>query len=171
MIERMDTAPLGSNSKKSLLPRERVVILVLGLAVLAQLVLLLRVGILPLREQVRSVRDLPALERSAILSFGDSFSAYVQFLTEAIPEDATVVVPPDEVDSVLGHEGLMQYFLFPRRITNCPRSESPEVCIERMKEESAYFLAVGEYPPRFPLESWSSMRSFDERRGVFAPNP
>lgn len=145
--------------------------MVLGSVIVVQTGLLLWYVILPLREQVRSVRDLSALERSAILSFGDSFAAYVQFLTDVIPEDATVVVPPDEVDSALGHEGLMQYFLFPRRITNCPRSESPEACIERMMEESAYFLAVGDYPPGSTIERSTTLKSFDERRGVFVPNP
>lgn len=167
----MNAASHTSNSKKPLLPREYVVLLVLGICVVAQLALLFRFGILPLREQVRSVRDLPALERGAILSFGDSFAEYIQFLTYAIPEDGTVVLPPDEVDSALGHEGLMQYFLFPRRITNCPRSESSEACIERLKEVPAYFLVVGDYPPGGMIERWTTLKSFDERRGVLVPNP
>lgn len=167
----MDAASQETRSFRTFLRKDRVGVLILGLACLVQLILIVRVEFLPLREKVRSVRALPAQERSAILSFGDDFAAYVAFLNDRIPEEATVVVPPMNIDNVFGNAALMQYFLFPRRIINCSGELSPEECVDRFHKERVYFLASGNYPYAKQLESGSNFISFTDRRGVLVPPP
>lgn len=167
----MDAASQETRSVRTFLRRDRAVVLILGLACVVQLILLVRVEILPLRKEARSVRDLPAQERSAILSFGDNFSAYITFLNDKIPEEATVVVPPMSSDNVFGNVALMQYFLFPREIKYCPGELSPEECVDRFHIERVYFLAPGNYHFAKQLESGSNFISFSGQRGVLVPNP
>ena len=154
-----------------LLTRERAIFLVLGSGILAQLALLINVGFLPLREQVRSVSNLPALKRSAILSFGDDFAAYLEFLNNTIPEEASVVVPPMKIDNVFGNPALMQYFLFPRVIRSCPSELTPDECVDRFKGEGAYYLVTGIYYSAEQLESSSYFIPFSGQRGVLVPHP
>jgi hypothetical protein len=167
----MDTTSRESNPDKSFLRRENVVILLLGLATLAQLALLTSVEIRPLHEKTYSVRNLPADGRSAILGFGDNFWAYVMFLNDQIPDNATVVVPSMAIDSVFGNAALMQYFLFPRRIVNCPGELSLNACVERLGGEGVYFLATRAYHLAEQPEPGSNFSPFTDQSGVIAPQP
>ena len=107
--------------------------------------------------------------RSAILGFGDDFGAYVMFLNDQLPDNATVVVPPMSVDSVFGNAALMQYFLFPRRIQNCPGELSLDACVDKLSGEGVYFLATGAYHLADPLEFESTFISFSGRSGTILP--
>jgi hypothetical protein len=112
---------------------------------------LLQFGILlvyvinPITQKIVEVKDGSRLERSAVLSFGRDFYNSMMFIHHNTPGDAIVVIPPDEVDTVFGNEGLMQYFLFPRRITNCPTQSTLETCMNIFKDREAYMLIVGAY--------------------------
>jgi hypothetical protein len=171
MIESMNKTSKGPHLKKSLKQREHVVLIVLGLFVLAQLTILLWVGIIPAREKIRSVWDLPAQERSATLGFGDDFRAYVKFLNDQIPVDANVIVPPMSVDNVFGNAAMMQYFLFPKRIVNCPGEISLEECVERLHGDGVYILATGAYHLVDPLEIEGTFISFSAQSGLILPQP
>lgn len=167
----MDATSQETRSFRTFFRKDQIVVLILGLACVGQLILLVRVEFFPLREEARSVRDLPAQERSAILSFGDKFSAYMTFLNDKIPEEATVVVPPMSIDNVFGNPALIQYFLFPRVIMTCQGELSPEECVDRFSGEGVYFLAPGNYYTFGQIESGSRFISFAGQRGVLVPRP
>jgi hypothetical protein len=111
------------------------------------------------------------LERSITLSFGDDFAAYMGFLADIIPEEATVVLPPVEIDSTLGNVGLMQYFLYPRRITNCPGEMDFADCAILYSGERTYLLAIADFPSYSVEEANKVFVQFNDRRGVYAPSP
>src|SRR3970040_1596483 len=104
----------------------------LWLALLVQLAVLLRTKIQPLAEKVWEVRHLSAVDRSAEIAFGSEFARYIRFLREAVPEDARVLVPPFDWEPVFGNIGLMQYFLFPREVVNCPNGADLSGCVRSM---------------------------------------
>ena len=157
----------GSNLKKP----ERISIIIIMIAVAIQIGLVITTFILPLRNRIQGVKKLPALERSITLSFGDDFAAYIGFLEDVIPEEATVVLPPVEIDSTLGNGGLMQYFLYPRRITNCPGDMNFDDCAILYSGERTYILGVADFSPDGSAEMSKTFIQFDDRRGVFAPRP
>jgi len=140
-------------------------------AVLVQTKVLLANVLLPAFDRLRGVSSLPARERSARLAFGDGFAEYIRFLQEVVPSDATVIVPPVTVDEVLGNEGIVQYYLFPRRISNCPGSLPIGPCIARLTGPDSYILAVGEFPPPDVAEHAKTLVRFDDDRGVYVPRP
>jgi hypothetical protein len=117
-----------------------------------------------------AVRASPARQRAARLAFGGSFADFIQFLNDEIPEDAMVVLPPSEHDPTLGHLGLMQFLLFPRPLTNCPRMRDWGTCKLNYYGDRTYVISVRGFPPRD--EPFSSKRyvGFDDRRGLFVPD-
>jgi len=141
--------------------------LFLGLAI--QLVFLFTSIIGPQVKAVWEVRKLQLLERSAHLAFGDSFSSYLSFLQEHVPLDATLVIPRQEVDYVLGHVGIMQYYMIPREIINCAIGAEVEECISNLGGTNTYILAVGIFPPQEEALLRRDYVAFDEYRGVFVP--
>ena len=145
------------------------VLAILILAVCGQSISTFTSVILPLAKRVISVRALPVRERSAILSFGEDFSTFIYFLNDVIPENATVVIPPFGEEPVLGHEGIIQYFLFPRRITNCPRNMSIEQCTQMYSGENTYIIAVAGFPDRESAAEIKSLLPFDDQRGIYIP--
>ena len=157
----------GNNLKKP----ERISIILITLSVAIQIGLVITTFILPLRNRIQGVRHLPKWERSITLSFGDDFAAYMGFLAKVIHEEATVVLPPVEIDSTLGNVGLMQYFLYPRRITNCPRDMNFDDCAILYSGERTYILAVADFPPEGAAETNKTYIQFDDRRGVYEPSP
>jgi len=150
---------------------ERISIILISLAVAIQIGIVITTFILPLRNRIQGVKQLPSLEGSTTLSFGDDFAAYMGFLAEVIPEEATVVLPPVEVDSTLGNVGLMQYFLYPRRITNCPGEMSFADCAIMYSGEHTYILGVADFSPDGSSETSKTFIQFDDRWGVYEPNP
>ena len=155
----------GINLKKP----ERISIILITLAVAIQIGLVITTFVLPLRNRIQGVRKLPMLERSITLSFGDNFAEYIGFLADVIPEEATVVLPPVEIDSTLGNVGLMQYFLYPRRITNCPGEMDFADCVIMYSGERTYILAIADFPPEGAAETNKPYIQFDDRRGVYEP--
>ena len=150
---------------------ERISFILITLAVAIQIGLVITTFILPLRDRIQGVRKLPSLERSITLSFGDDFAAYMKFLADVIPEEATVALPPVEIDSTLGNVGLMQYFLYPRRITNCPGEMDFADCAAMYSGERTYILAITDFPPEGAAEKTKPYIQFEDRRGVYEPSP
>ena len=158
---------VGINLKKP----AHISIILVSLVVVIQIGLVITTFILPLRNRIQGVRRLPMLERSITLSFGDDFAAYMGFLMDVVPEEATVVLPPVEIDSTLGNLGLMQYFLYPRRIANCPGEMDFADCAFLYSGERTYILAIADFPPKGAVEINKPYIQFDDRRGLYAPSP
>jgi hypothetical protein len=143
--------------------------IVLLLAVGIQLFYLANHDVVRLVRGSWDMRGQSAIARSARLAFGETFSHYVAFLREAVPEDALVVIPPVEHDSVFGNMGLMQYLLFPRPLSNCPSLSEWPVCRQRYDGERTYLIAVGGFPSIDEAPDSKTYVAFDDRRGVFVP--
>jgi hypothetical protein len=157
----------GFNLKKP----ERISMILIAFAAAMQIGLVIMTFILPLRNRIRGVQRLPALERSITLSFGDNFAAYMGFLMDVIPEEATVVLPPVEIDSTLGNVGLMQFFLYPRRIVNCPGEMRFDDCAILYSGEGTYLLSIADFGADGVEDGNKVFIQFNDRRGVFAPRP
>lgn len=104
------------------------------------------------------------------MAFGMQFGSYVEFLRKEIPEDKTAALPPPSEHVALGHTGLMQYFLFPRRTTNCPTDQLPEKCLNQIGGPGVYVLRVGEFPEE-PIRSQldKTYLPFNDDWGLYVP--
>jgi hypothetical protein len=142
--------------------------LAIGLAA-SQIALLGFFQMAPLLKRALRVRTESALVRSARLSYGEEFAEYVLFLREVVPEDALVVIPWREADPVLGEMPFMQYFLFPRLLTNCPAPPEWSACVANYGGSRTYLIAVDTFPPRAGLEGLKEYLPFDGSRGVLVP--
>jgi hypothetical protein len=134
-----------------------------------QIALLVVTQIVPMLSRSWRLRDAPALERSARLAYGNDFSDYVLFLRRTIPDDALVVIPWSRADPVLSEMSFMQYFLFPRRLTNCAEESEWAGCVANFGGAKTYVLAVKTFPPVLGLEDSKTYIPFDETRGVWVP--
>jgi hypothetical protein len=117
------------------------------------------------------LRESSAEERSGFIAFGRGFSEYVQFLNEHIPENALVVIPKETQGGVFGHVGMMQYYLFPRTIVDCPL-EIAEECVLSMRGGNSFILSPNSgFPPRSAADQIKNFISFDGDQGVYVPKP
>jgi len=141
----------------------------LAAVVAAQVILLMRFSVVPLAERAWQVRSRPALERSAEIAFGSDFAEFMDFLRETVPADAKLVVPSKSLDPVYGDIGLMQYFLRPRRIIDCPAGEGMLPCLQSLTGASTFILAVPDFPPLAQATQRRVYVEYAERLGVYAP--
>ena len=138
--------------------------------VVAQLWILLDSYVGPLHYNVLAVRQYDSLERSARLSYGAAFAEYISFIRANSPDDAVVVLPSFQDDPVFGHTGFMQYFLFPRNLSNCPGEMTWTSCLAEVDGPRTYILAINAFPPQGGMGLEKVYLPFDEDRGLFAPN-
>lgn len=145
-------------------------LLLLGVAA-GQLVIWLQSSYLPLAQNLRAVREWPAVERSLRLSFSSELTSYMLFLRANIPEDGTTLLPPTETHPVLGHSGIMQYLLFPRRVTNCPGNPSSDECRELVRTPHLSVLAVGSFPALEMTTTEKRLLQHGTGMGLWLPAP
>jgi len=105
--------------------------------------------------------------RSARFAFSSNFADYLEFLKQEIPEDAVVIIPPEEVSSwALSDSPTMQFFLAPREIKNCTKIECG---IGYIDTENTYILIMG--LNQFPGDSIqgrdANIRMHNDTWGVF----
>lgn len=113
----------------------------------------------------------PPAQRSAELAFGEEFADYIRFVSSYVPEDRIAAIPPVTEHEVLGHTGIMQYFLFPRRTTNCPSGQPVPACVAQIKGPDIYVLKVGSFPdPGIEAALNKEYVPFNERWGLFVPS-
>lgn len=142
-------------------------VLILGFVI--QLAFLFTSTINPQVKAVWEVRKLEPIDRSAHLSFGDTFADYISFLHEYVPPEATLVIPRQDTDYVLGHVGIMQYYLIPRKIINCGLDAIVEECIRNLGGSNTYILAIDAFPPREEALLRREYVAFDDHRGIYIP--
>lgn len=143
--------------------------LLIAIALIAQAVIVYSGTIQPLLRDIRSVAQASRWERSARLGFGDRFAGYMSFLVGVVPEGGRIVVPPTEVDPTIGNIGIMQYFLLPRSIVNCPEARIVSDCLETFAGPETYFLYVRGFPDEKAVGSNRELREFSEGMGVYMP--
>lgn len=129
----------------------------------------LLIGVRALAQKVGEWQGVPAVERSVRIAFGDDFEALVTFLRTRIPEDGRLVIPPMDLDATLGNVGLVQYFLFPREIVNCPSGDDLPACVRSLTGAQTCILRIGDFPPQEDVPSTKMYIPFDEERGLYCP--
>ncbi len=86
----------------------------------------------------------PLAWRSARFYRGERFANETAFLRAHIPVNALVVLPPTTVDEALGRSVDMQWFLLPRKVTNCVEIACGTSWVQR---GSAYVVFISnEFP-------------------------
>lgn len=140
------------------------------LAALVQLALVAQDQVIPAVTRLSSFRHSSPILRGASIAFGDGFADYVAFLREQAPLDAIVALPPVADEPVLGHTGMMQYLLFPRRTTNCPKDWGLSQCRDIFAGEGIFILRVN----GFPGDEWAESLDkryipFSSRLGLYRP--
>ena len=119
--------------------------------------------------RVAQYQGLPATERSARIAFGDQFGDFIQFLSAEIPPNGRLVVPPMDMESILGDIGLMQYFLFPRQIVNCPSGDDMPACVQSMTGSNTHILRTGKFPPSDAVPPAKDYQPFSADWGIYSP--
>ncbi|MGA9534133.1 MAG: hypothetical protein WBR18_15555 [Anaerolineales bacterium] len=122
-------------------------------------------------DNVSGVEHRTAVERSADLAFGEDFGDYITFLRNTIPDSALVAIPPDEISTSFGHNGLMQYYLYPRKVTNCPRVETFDDCATNLGGPTTFILQVRGFPAALPSSIDKKYHPLRDGFGVYAPMP
>jgi hypothetical protein len=126
------------------------------------------------KRKVWSNRSLDAVSRSADVSYGSDYLAYVDFLRNEIPLDAEVVDTRTFGVPQLDDNTFLQYFLLPRMVigqsdSTCPGISSLKDCLRSMSGPQVYFL----YGPNFDIgssvpESYKAI-PFNATMGLLAP--
>lgn len=147
----------------------RIAMVLVLLSVAVQAYLVLGDYAIPTVRRVWETRREDAVTRSARFAFGDDFAGYVSWLRDTIPAGSRVAIPKEEQGGPFGNLGLMQYFLFPRQIVDCPVDEV-EACVARMTGPNSYVLAPNDlFPPRDIAHAVRQFHAYDGIRGVFGP--
>jgi hypothetical protein len=151
---------------KSML-RQKWLILVFISVIAIQLYLLVTF-IISAGHQVWLMRDMSPIQKSAMMTWTKEFSDYIGFLNNVIPEDAKVIIPPNNSGLPLDNVGYIQYLLFPRDIHNCGQNEI-EACILRVTGSNTYILANSNFPPKELAEQSKTYIKFSDGYGVYVP--
>ena len=141
------------------------------LAFVSQFAVLAQSIIGPAAMEILDVRNDKAPERSAVIGFGDGFARYIAFIIERTDEDGFVLLPYRETHEVLGNEGIMQYYLIPRRITNCPLDQQFEECFLTQGGSRTSILSVNGFPPVAIDDGKYLFVPFNEDWGIYVPIP
>ena len=131
--------------------------------------ILLAVAVRPLAVRVREHRGAAAVDRSARLAFGDEFGDFIRFLGAEVPPEGRVVVPPMDIDPTFGDVGLVQYFLFPREIVNCPSGAELPGCIRSLVGTRTFILRVGGFPVAEDVPPSKGYLPFSADWGLYSP--
>jgi hypothetical protein len=146
-------------------------IVLLALVILYQFIQVIRVEILPSAKLVLQRYRASANERSALFFAGKNFSEFITFINENVPPEAIVFIPRFEQDELFGHEGIMEFFLFPRKIENCSPNIPVDECILNLCGKNKYILAVKGFPPQSAALQVKQWVPFDGERGIYIPSP
>ena len=110
-------------------------------------------------------RNLDSFTRSADASYGGDFAAYISFLRLSIPDQATVLIPPDPASGYpINDLFLMQYFLFPRKIETCTSD-----CDAHIIEPGTYILSQQGFPPSEMVPTSKRFVIISEPLGLYIP--
>lgn len=161
---------LVTSNLRTLLTRRSLYTIVLAVAVVLQLGLVMDDYISASLRRIWRFREMSAYDRGAMFAFGEEFLEYMQFVGAIVPEDAIVVIPKEAQTAVLGHAGIMQFFLFPRTIVDCPLDSIPD-CLG-LSNPSVYILAPdAHFPPRDISLEPKVFISLEGDRGILVPSP
>lgn len=114
-------------------------------------------------------RRAPAAWRTTALLFSEDYANYIEFVKDVVPADAMVLIPKEAHVWNFGNLGLMQYFLYPRSIIDCP-VEGFNDCILSSIGPSTFILAPNsDFPPQNLLEEHMQFIPYDGSQGIYIP--
>jgi hypothetical protein len=117
------------------------------------------------RNKLLANQYLDGFLRSADVSYGGQFSAYISFLRGSIPDQATVLIPTQPASGFAMNDlNLMQYFLFPRKIETCLSD-----CRARIAEPGTYILVQQDFPPAGQVPESKVLVIFAAPLGLYIP--
>lgn len=135
-----------------------------------QLTVVVRDIVLPDLEQLWNMRRRSTYDRSVVFFLDELSLSYLEFANSQMPEDAVVVIPKQTNESIFGYVGMMQFYLFPRTIVDCP-IEAAQECLG-MGRPNTYILAPSiDFPPRELISEGMRFIEHDGDQGLFAPVP
>jgi hypothetical protein len=80
-----------------------------------------------------------------------------------------VAIPKPAQGQEFGYVAIMEYFLFPRTIIDCP-VDIVEQCVRNLTGGNTYILAPNAiFPPRAIADEVKKFVSYDGVRGVYVP--
>lgn len=123
----------------------------------------------PLAARISQHQGAPATDRSARIAFGDRFGDFIQFVDAEVPPDGRVVIPPMDLDATFGDVGLMQYFLFPREIVNCPSGDDLPGCVRSLTGAQTHILRIGTFPAPEDVPPSKGYLPFSTDLGLYSP--
>lgn len=151
--------------------KENISSLILVIAIVLQIFFLYRSYISDIALSIWQNKANTASFRSASILFDDHYAEYIEFVIAYVPEDGLVMIPKEEQVWDFGNVGLMQSFLFPRQIVDCP-IESLDACILNLKGPNSYILAPdATFPPRGVTDRVKQFIPFEGDRGLYVPLP
>lgn len=141
------------------------------LAFIIQFSVLAQSIIRPAAIEILDVRNDQAPKRSAVIAFGDGIAGYIAFIIERTDEDGFVLLPYRETHEVLSNIGIMQYYLIPRRITNCPYDQPFEDCLLIQGGSRTSILSLNGFPSVAIDDGKYQFVPFNEAWGIYVPIP
>ena len=111
-----------------------------------------------------------APQRGAMIYMGPDLARYIRFLQAYLPEDASLVIPPDF--SFLSSQTIMQNYLFPRPILKCGQRLDSSLMESCLTDPRNFVVAAGDFPPPDQVPGHVLVHYPDSGRGldgVYAP--
>lgn len=144
--------------------------LILLVAVVVQLAVVFKFIVLPDLEQLWVMRERSPYDRSVVFLLDEQSLNYLEFANSELPEDAVLVIPKRTVEPIFGHVGMMQFYLFPRTIVDCPLEAAHE-CLGAGRPNTFILAPSIDFPPRELIPKGMQFIEQDGDRGLFAPAP
>lgn len=138
---------------------------------------LIRVGQESARLLVNKVwvnRRLDAISRSADVTYGSEYLAYISLLRQQIPPDASVVDTRTFGLAQYDSPAFIQYFLFPRTIiplTDAACQGEPDMnqCIIDLSGPQVYFIYGANFTISPAISRTFHVQTFNQAMGLLAP--
>lgn len=136
-----------------------------------------RVGQVAARLAVNKVwanRHLDAISRGADVAYGGEFQAYIDFLRQQTPLEASVIDTRTFGLPQYDQPGFVQYFLFPRTVIpltdlTCRGETDMNRCIIDLSGPDTYFMYGAGYTPSASISGSLQVLPFGEDLGLLAP--
>jgi hypothetical protein len=110
--------------------------------------------------------------RSADMSLGVQATRAIEFVTQVVPEETAILLPPEGAPGRFALERSMQYFFFPRRLIECNSAES-ERCSQALASPEIYILATADFPAQSDVQGREFLPApstgLDWFTGIYAP--
>jgi hypothetical protein len=144
--------------------------LALALIVALQALIVMTQYAIPWAGKIWPLRHDAALVRGGTLAvaFGKDVTDYIVFARSLIPDQGTVVIPPEGTAEAISNRFLMQFYFFPRQIHQCT-DVAMELCLSSLPHAETYILACGQTHLGEFLGERFTYHAFKTDCGLYSP--